>query len=307
MSRAPELEIGDRVIDADADGTPSAAEVVEVTDETADNYHIDAINTTVAKANPGHPADSPVIGIRFVRGDEPGGPTYHYPAARLESISDEWEPPETKSDAQREREAAIERHERKFEAFAAAVRYLARAPEHSAEWFAKHYDPHTRPETRGDCVHSREDSYRPNTPGAICCWECNGGGRRPDKFHVDDPVPPHAPCRAEGSRDPTGTLYQWFHDKVAPAIPVEQDIDRVPNPTYTGLRWDAVALSNADSVSRKRAAVLRIAYEATIGGVLDEDYNHSRTCAYLRDLDVDTDAVLPGGDPYVGTGRGESR
>lgn len=306
MSESDPFEIGDRVIDADAD-SPSAAEVVDLPGTTADEHTIAAMGKTVAQANPDYPPDDPAVGIQFIRNGEPAGNTYHYPGSRLDLVSDDWEPPETKSDAQREREATIERHERKFEAFAAAVRYLARAPEHSAEWFAKHYDPHTRPETRGDCVHSREDSYRPNTPGAICCWECNGGDRRPDKFHVDDPVPPHAPCRAKGARDPTGTLYQWFHDKVAPAIPIEQDIDRVPNPTYTGLRWDAIALSNADSVSRKRAAVLRIAYESTIGGLLDEDYNHSRTCAYLRDLGVDTNALLPGGDPYVETGGGESR
>lgn len=302
--------VGDRVIDADADGSPSAAEVVEVTEETAAEYHIDAINTTVAKANPGHPGDSPVIGIQFVRGDDPSGPTYHYPASRLDPVSDDWEPPESKSDAQREREATIEQNRDAFEAFRHAAIHLAAFPENSREYFERAYDPGMQPETRGGCRYTREDDYRPNDD-ALVCWECNGGGRRPRKLHAGDDVPYDAPCRTEGFRSPYPTFKSWFGEEIMagnedPRLTREVEKAAEPNSDFSRLQWTARDLTH-DEESFRRSAVVRIAYEATIGGLLVEDYNHSRACAYLRDLGVDTNALLPGGDPYIETGGGESR
>lgn len=294
-----DLEVGDRVVDRDQPGEQrSPAVVVELPEKTAEEFTIEAVGETVADLNPDHPGDAPVIGVRFERGENLAGPTYHYPGTRLDPIDEEWSPAPPKSDAQRKRERTINQNPEQFDAFVACVKYLGRYPEIAAEWFDDHYNPTIRPGTRGECCHSREDDYRPNTPGAICCWTCNGGGRRPAKYMADDPVPASAPCRARGARDPSETLNDWVGFRVAPAIGIEQDIARAPNPEYDRLHRDAEDLC-ASSTRRRRTAVLRIAYEATIGGVLDEDYNVARTVAYLRDLGVDTDAVLPGGDPYL--------
>ena len=300
-----QFAIGDRVIDSD-DESPSAGRVVSVPDETAEEFQIDAIEKTVAQCNPEYPASDPVVGIAF--GDDGNGPTYHYPASRLQSVSENWEPEPSKTPAQREREETIEQNRDAFEAVDAAVRYLAQSPKQSAEWFDQHYDPAIRPDTRGDCVHSREDRYHPNDPSAIVCWRCNDGGRRPRKLRDDDPVPSDAPCQSQTSRDPSSTLKQWFGEEVVAGnedrrLTEEVEKSIKPNAEFAYLNRYAQQLRDEDD-SRRRGAILRIAYETTVGGALDEDYNHSRTCAFLRDIGLDTDKLLPGGDPYVpGTGK----
>lgn len=307
-----ELDVGAQVVDTDpSNGGQSPARVVELADEPASDFVIDGLGKTVAAVNPEHPSDDQVVGIRFERQDgDPAGPTYHYPASRLRQVGDEWDPNPPKSDAKRERERAIEDHRRKFDAFAVAVRYLGRFPEYSAAWFANNYNANVTPETRGECRYSREDEYRPNIPGAICCWECNDGGRRPEKYRESDQVPAGAPCRTNERRDPSTALARWFREEVVPgntderlAEPVEKAIE--PNGEYSGLKWDAKTLGSGAG-RRRRAAVLRIGYEATVGGALDEQYNHSRACAYLRDIGIDTHAVLPGGDPYITQNDGGS-
>lgn len=304
------LTVGDRVTDADQQRSP--AQVVELPGTTAAEHEIPAIDQTVAEANPDHPPDAPVVGIKFERRRDgvPAGPTYHYPASRLKPVSNEWEPPEPKTDAQLEREETIEQNRDAFEMFRHAAFKLAKYPENSREYFERAYDPGVQPETRGGCRYTREDDYRPNNADALVCWECNGGGRRPRKLRAGDDVPYDAPCRAEGFRGPRRTFKTWFGEEIVagnedPRLTREVEKAAEPNPDFSRLQWTARNLTHDDE-SFRRSAVVRIAYEATVGGLLDEDYNHSRACAYLRDLGVDTDALLPGGDPYVGSG-GESR
>lgn len=99
------LDLGEQVIDSE-DDTPSVAEVVEAPGTLASEHTIPAMGKTVAQANPEYPADDRVDGIRFVRDGEPPGPTYHYPASRLEQVGADWEPSDAarKSDGRRERE-----------------------------------------------------------------------------------------------------------------------------------------------------------------------------------------------------------
>lgn len=306
----PPLDVGDRVIDRDASGTPSAARVVELADEAADEFYVPAINGTVASANPEYPRTDPVVGIKFERGSDgrQSGPTYHYPATRLEAVSNEWEAPEPKSKSQREREAVIEQHRDAFEAFRLAAEYLRDHPDETTDYFVRNYDPTIRPQTRGECSHSRDDSYRPNTPGAIVCWRCNDGGRRPRKLLDDEVVPDSAPCIKLGSRDPTDVFRGWLREDVLTDVDPERRERQVeaatPNSAFDCLISEARGVGS-DHIRTRRAAMLRIAYEATVGGLFDEEYNHSKTCAFLRDLGVDTNEVLPGGDPYVGQTGGE--
>jgi len=70
-------EVGDTVTDTDAD-RPQMQVVGVHPDTRADEYEVHP-NKTVFDYNPGHPADAPVVEIRF-----PGSPdTYSYPVTRL--------------------------------------------------------------------------------------------------------------------------------------------------------------------------------------------------------------------------------
>lgn len=316
-----QFEVGDRVIDADADGSPTPAEVVEVTGETAADYHIDAINTTVAKANPGHPSDSPVIGIRFVRGDEPSGPTYHYPAARLEPISDDWEPPEKQPDGWHDRARIYGDHTIEVSAYIGLARELFTTPEATALDVAhgiglrpgaedlisnasevlegmcgpgRGPDPQPGPDltdvdTRGECQYSRTDRYRPDTPGAICCWECsNLPNNRPEKYHVDNDAGPIC----TGADVPPWTLRAKLGDYIAIdglAIPPETDVDAARLATEVGRLREAVGNNDDDTIRRK---ALRIAYRLTLEHV--EEYNYGRARAILRDHDAEADLPILG-------------
>ena len=60
-----DLDVGDRVIDRDAEGTPSPARVVDMPDETAEEYYIDAVGATVADLNDEYPSDSQVASVAF--------------------------------------------------------------------------------------------------------------------------------------------------------------------------------------------------------------------------------------------------
>lgn len=45
------------------------------------------------------------------------------------------------------------------------------------------------PSIRGNCRHTKDDTYRPNNDDAMCCWECSDkDGGRPEKFEHDDPA-----------------------------------------------------------------------------------------------------------------------
>lgn len=71
-------EVGDNVWDIEAN-RPQMQVVGVHPDTRADEYEVHP-NKTVFDYNPGHPADAPVVEIRF-----PGSPdTYSYPVTRLE-------------------------------------------------------------------------------------------------------------------------------------------------------------------------------------------------------------------------------
>lgn len=84
------FEVGDRVVDRDADD-PSPAQVVGLPDESAKNTVIEKLDQTVAEVNPDYPADDPVVAIKFVSpvDNRPEGTTYEYPASRLKPHTDE--------------------------------------------------------------------------------------------------------------------------------------------------------------------------------------------------------------------------
>jgi len=56
---------GQRVFDTEQGRDEGEAYVVGVTDERADDYHIDAIDKTVAECNSGYPSDDRVVEIVF--------------------------------------------------------------------------------------------------------------------------------------------------------------------------------------------------------------------------------------------------
>lgn len=72
------------------------------------------------------------------------------------------------------------------------------------------------PETIGECVHSKEDDYRPRDPDAMVCWECSTTGPRPRKLNRhDDPEAVSADsrgdvsCVASNSRATNRALRIW--------------------------------------------------------------------------------------------------
>lgn len=320
---ATSFEVGDRVIDADPkNGPPSAMRVADIPGTTAQDHYIPAIETTVAAENPDEPEDAPVIGVEF----ESGGPVYHYPASRLEPVSEDWEPTADagQSGGQREREQIFGDHEeavgifiqdarRAFSKPAAvgedALDRLAVGPPASetvlyaesvmadiASPGANRVDPKAQddePETRGECQYSRDDRYRPEDDKAICCWECSDRpNNRPEKFSEGDSA---GPACSQFGRDP------W---QLRNAVIRSVDLSDLPDAIQgayegdqRGLLSDIAALRSGDEDDIRRAA-LRMAYEPHLGDV--EEYNHNRAAALLRDHGVDTDALFSGDDSQGG-------
>jgi hypothetical protein len=61
-----EVSAGDLVVDRDADRPRSLAVVLDTVNIPAEEFRIDALEQTVAEANPGYPADAHVAVIAFV-------------------------------------------------------------------------------------------------------------------------------------------------------------------------------------------------------------------------------------------------
>src|SRR5699024_2421244 len=202
-----DVEVGDRAVDSNPKGAPSAMRVVDVPGTRADEYHIEAIGKTVAAVND-CPADDPVIGIVFEgeQNDE-NATVYHYPLSRIEPISEDWEPPagSSRPSGRQEREEIFGEHSDAVDSFIADLRRALSEPEAAAKEILHMLavDEEVRvtnaevvmvdmaspgahairprsgddtPQTRGECRHSRNDKYRPEVDDAMCCWECSDRG-----------------------------------------------------------------------------------------------------------------------------------
>jgi hypothetical protein len=279
---SPSLEIGDRVTDSnDAEHERSAARVVDVLGAKASDHRIEAIGKTVAEVNPDHPPEAAVVAIRFERATgKPGGATYHYPATRLEAVSDEWEPAPTLTEGQRERQQLIDENPEAIGRFADVVAQLLRAPAESADDLARAIDNvDLSPDDRDECRFTRDDRYRPDDDAAIVCWQCNAGGQRPMKYRTTDP--PGEDC--ERARIDAGAfaavLDEWGADP-SPAGEVDvRDADR-----------DCSRLQDEDD-DRVRLGALRLAYRLS-GLEASEEYNYGRATALLRDVGIASELPL---------------
>lgn len=278
------IEIGARVVDGDQpDSERSAARVVDVTGAKASDHRIAAIGKTVAEANPDHPPEAAVVAIRFERAtgeEEPAGTTYHYPATRLEAVSDEWEPAPTLTEGQRERQQLIDENHKAVARFADVVAQLLRAPAESADDLARAIDDvDLSPDDRDECRFTRDDRYRPDDDAAIVCWQCNGGGRRPMKCRTTDP--PGGDC--EWERIDAGAfaavLDEWGAD---PSPAGELDVRDV--------EWDLARLRD-ETDDRVRLGAVRLAYRLS-GLEASEEYNYGRATALLRDVGIASELPL---------------
>ena len=323
-----DFEVGDRVIDtAPKNGQSSAMRVADIPGTTAKDHYIPATGSTVAEENPDEPEDAPVIGVKF----ESGGAIYHYPASRLEPVSEDWEAPDgaDKTSGRREREQVFGDHSEAVEAFIQDARRAFTEPAVVGEELldlltvgppasetvlhaesamidvatpgANRVDPKPKgsgPETRGECQYSRDDSYRPDDDDAICCWECsNRPHNRPEKFSRDDPA--GTQCHQHG-REP------W---KLRNAVIKSVDLSGLPENVreayegnQRGLLYDIAALRSDDEDDIRRTA-LSVAYRPHLGDV--EEYNYHRALALLRDHGVAQELPIIGDGSYENGGGGQ--
>jgi len=285
------IEIGARVVDGDQpDSERSAARVVDVTGAKASDHRIAAIGKTVAEANPDHPPEAAVVAIRFERATgKPGGATYHYPATRLEAVSDEWEPAPTLTEGQRERQQLIDENPKAVARFADVVAQLLRAPAESAADLARvsddadlarvSDDADLSPDDRGGCRFARDDRYRPDDDAAIVCWQCNAGGSRPAKYRTRDPPGDECESAQIDAGAFASVLDEWGAD---PALVGEVDVRDADR--------DCSRLQDEDD-DRVRLGALRLAYRLS-GLEASEEYNYGRATALLRDVGVAGDLPL---------------
>jgi hypothetical protein len=93
QSPTDDLDAGDRVIDRDADpDDQNPAIVVELPEEPAYAYEIDAINATVADVNPDYPASGPVATVAFERSLNDVLDNWRIAAVEaLPAVCEEWE------------------------------------------------------------------------------------------------------------------------------------------------------------------------------------------------------------------------
>ena len=262
---------------------------------------------------------------------EPGNATvYHYPTSKLVSEGALDLPMEIPiggfSSGKREREQVFGEHPDAVEGFIQDARRAFTEPADAAEDLlgllavglpasetvlgaesvmadiaspgANQIDPKAQdddPETRGECQHSRDDSYRPEDDEAMCCWECsNRPHNRPEKFSTDDPA---GPTCSQFGRDP------W---KLRNAVIKSVDLSGLPENVreaydgdQRGLLSDIAALRSDDEDDIRRAA-LRMAYRPHLGDV--EEYNHNRTLALLRDHGAAQELPIIGDGSYEAGG-----
>jgi hypothetical protein len=289
------LGVGDRVIDVDQpEGERSAARVVDDPGTKASDHRIAAIGKTVAEANPDHPPEASVVAIQFEDDDgDLSGATYHYPATRLKPVSEEWDAPETVSKGRRERERIYGGHDENVSTYIWVLRRLLRHPARNADQIAaiaRTID--LSPETRGGCRYTKDDTFRPEDRGAIVCWECNDGGRRPAKYQIDDSAGSTCEIGKVDQEVVEGLLAEWIEINQGGESPTlaADDYD------LRDLRRDLHRLRSADDDSIRRGAI-RIAYRLSLGGI--EEYHHGRARALLRDRGVASEL------PIIGDGEGQ--
>lgn len=85
----PALDVGDYVVDRDAEDDARRLLVVGLSPVPADNYEVDD-GRTVAEANPGRPADDDVIHVIFPKESGlgvDGHQRYAYPGSRLRRVA----------------------------------------------------------------------------------------------------------------------------------------------------------------------------------------------------------------------------
>lgn len=257
---------------------------------------------------------------------------YHYPESRLRAVSEDWESPTEKSSGQREREETFGEYSEDVEEFVDFARRAFNAPDLLANYIEDEIslDPsiHGRvanadavvadeiatggesttpqagpehpvndtdsPDTREGCRYTRDDSYQPDDPDALVCWECSNKSRnRPRKFSADDSAGKF--CEAGVPR-----AAPWhLRNEVMESI----EFDKLPQrlgDVYGDEARDGFQIARhvrylrSDDEDRMRKAALRVSYNATLSHV--EGYNYGRAAALLRDHGVDTDALFPGGD-----------
>lgn len=380
--KAHGLALADRVVDSEPNGPPSAMRVVDLPEETAEEYYIEAIGKTVAEANADSPADDPVVGVVYEndldravewwrvdvdeelqreheRAPEPKinpGPdhlaalamhdnidvtVYHYPESRLRTIGEDWEPPAggSRSSGKREREEVFGEHPEDVEEFEEFARRAFNVPDVLANYIVEDLDldqsVHGRvanaeavlddeiatggqsvapqpgpqhpvnqtntPETRGGCRYTSDDSYKPDDPSALVCWECSNKARnRPRKFADDDPAGKF--CEAGVKRASSWQLRNEVMESL--------EFDRLPwrlGDVYgedgRGGRQLArhVRHLRSGEDDKIRRAALRISYEATLAHV--EEYNYSRALALLRDRGVAQELPIIGDGTNGGDGQ----
>lgn len=314
----PGLDLGDR-----DDDSPSAAEVVDVPGTTADEHEISGMSKTVAQVSSEYPAGDRVVGVRFGT----SGPTYHYPASRLKKVGDEWEPAGDagKSDGRRERERIFSDYTEGVRSFVAIARHLlirqetaARDTIHQitldddatdyvanaeavfegmlAPGIGSGPDPTPGPEmtdveTRGECSNAREDEYRPNVSGAICCWECSDQpNNRPEKFHVDDDAGPLCVAVGTSPWDRKRKIRQKLAELVTVSIGDDDAIEVLDTQRLMQdiARFRGAVATGDDGTVRRQG--IRIAYRHSLGHV--EEYNYHRALAVLRDHDAAHDLPI---------------
>jgi hypothetical protein len=157
------------------------------------------------------------------------------------------------------------------------------------------------PETRGDCRHTQNDTYRPEDDEAIVCWQCSDKpGNRPRKFRANDAIGTtfNETCKE------TVIVGQEARPRVlSRAVRDSAQLDPDALPQRLGEAFDAddhwtirrfIQQLRSDDDDRIWKAALRVSYESTLPHV--EEYNYGRAAALLRDCGVDTDALFPGDD-----------
>ena len=348
-----ELDVGDRVIDREqAPDRRSPAVVVQLPDEPASEYYIDAVDQTVAALNDEYPADSQVASVAFESDLNRSVPEwrrrpaaelvtepitlYTYPVGRLKPIGDEWEAP---SSGAVERQEIYGEHAEAVEEYIDTARELFIQQDTAARDLARTIrledgatdyvanadavlegmytwgtapDPIAGPEmksveTRGECHYSRDDRYRPNVSGAICCWECSDRPQnRPEKFMESDEAGPACLPADTSPWEHRRQLRERLADFVTVGAALDHEhIDEVRVAQDLGHFREAVAAGDDDAIRRE---ALRIAYRLTLGHI--EEYNYHRALALLRDHNAAADLPIIGDgsaveDETSTTGLGE--
>lgn len=130
--------------------------------------------------------------------------------------------------------------------------------------------------TRGECRHSKDDDYRPDTDGAKVCWKCSDDDtRKPAKFMADDE--PVEMCSKYTAR--AWKLIQELRDRLAWSSAGGFLLSYFRQSGLSIREIQGRLLSSDDTRSQGVNLAFKIAYP-------DEDYYYQRAEALLRDVDA---------------------